>query len=215
VTGAKTEHRCPPRYVYGILVTVSSAKSAPAPSRILFYGVTGSGKSSAAREYSERSGIPAFSADDDIGWLPGWEQRSAEDQRNIAANIASKDRWVLDSAYRGWRDVVLDRAELVVALDYPRWLSLGRLVRRTFRRILTGEVVCNGNRESLTQLFGRESIIRWHFLSFRSKQRSIRDLQVDPDLPPVLVFHHPREAEIWLSQIRPQIRLQDGPASPG
>lgn len=201
--------------MYGILVTVSSAKSAPAPSRILFYGVTGSGKSSAAREYSERSGIPAFSADDDIGWLPGWEQRSAEDQRNIAANIASKDRWVLDSAYRGWRDIVLDRAELVVALDYPRWLSLGRLVRRTFRRILTGEVVCNGNRESLTQLFGRESIIRWHFRSFRRKQQSIRDLQADPDLPPVLVFPHPREAEIWLSQIRPQIRLQDGPASPG
>lgn len=196
---------------YGILVTVSSTKSAPAPSRILFYGVTGSGKSSAAREYSERSGIPAFSADDDIGWLPGWEQRSAEDQRNIAAIIASKDRWVLDSAYRGWRDIVLDRAELVVALDYPRWISLGRLVRRTLRRIRTGEEVCNGNRESLTQLFGSDSIIRWHFRSFRGKQRSIKDLQTDPDMASVVVFHHPREAEIWLSQIR----LQDGTDSPG
>ncbi|BCW70380.1 hypothetical protein NicSoilB8_14240 [Arthrobacter sp. NicSoilB8] len=52
-----------------------------------------------------------------------------------------------DSAYGGWRDLVLARAELVVALDYPRWLSLSRLVRRTVRRIVTGPVVCNGNRE--------------------------------------------------------------------
>ena len=184
-------------------MVVSSTNSAAAPSRILFYGVTGSGKSAAARAYSARSGLPEFSADDDIGWLPGWEQRSEEEQREIVASIASKDQWVLDSAYGGWRDIVLSRAELVVALDYPRWLSLARLVRRSLRRALTGRMVCNGNTESLSRLFTKDSIIRWHFQSFRRKRRAIENMQADPEMPPVVVFHHPRDVETWLSQIRP------------
>ena len=57
----------------------------------------------------------------------------AAEQRAFGAAIAAQDCWVLDSAYGGWRDLVLARAELVVALDYPRWLSLSRLVRRTAR----------------------------------------------------------------------------------
>jgi adenylate kinase family enzyme len=184
---------------YGIVVVVCSTKSAAAPSRILFYGVTGSGKSSAAHAYSARTGLPEFSADDDIGWLPGWEQRSEEEQREIAASIASQDQWVLDSSYRGWRDIVLSRAELVVALDYPRWLSLVRLLRRSVLRALTGQMVCNGNTESLGRLFTKDSIVRWHFQSFRRKRRAIKNMQADPDMPPVLVFRHPRDVKAWMS----------------
>ena len=77
------------------------------PSRVLFYGVTGSGKSSAAHAFAAASGLPEFSADDDIGWLPGWQQRSVEKQRGIAAVISAQDRWVLDSAYGVWRDIVV------------------------------------------------------------------------------------------------------------
>ncbi|MHA7284148.1 hypothetical protein [Arthrobacter sp. TMS2-4] len=52
--------------------------AAPAQ-RVLFHGVTGSGKSSAARAYAAVAGVPEFSADDDVGWLPGWTGRPIED----------------------------------------------------------------------------------------------------------------------------------------
>ena len=170
------------------------------PSRVLFYGVTGSGKSSAARAYAKATGLPEFSADDDIGWLPGWQQRTVEEQRDIAAGIAAQDRWVLDSAYGVWRDVVVPRAELVVGLDYPRWLSLARLIRRSLRRALTREPVCNGNQETLTRLFVEDSIIRWHFRSFTRKRQVMRGLQADPDMPPAILFRHPRQLDAWLAQ---------------
>ena len=172
-----------------------------APSRVLFYGVTGSGKSSAARAYARATGLPEFSADDDIGWLPGWQQRTVEEQRDIAAGIAAQDRWVLDSAYGVWRDVVVPRAELVVGLDYPRWLSLARLIRRSLRRALTREPVCNGNQETLTRLFVEDSIIRWHFRSFTRKRQVMRGLQADPDMPPAILFRHPRQLDAWLAQL--------------
>jgi hypothetical protein len=35
-------------------------------------------------------------------------------------------------------------------------------------------------------------------------------MQADPEMPPVVVFHHPRDLEAWLSQIRPR----DAKASP-
>lgn len=172
-----------------------------APCRVLFYGVTGSGKSSAARAYARATGLPEFSADDDVGWLPGWQQRNVEEQRDLAAAIAALDRWVLDSAYGVWRDVVLPRAELVVGLDYPRWLSLARLVRRTLRRAVTREPVCNGNRETLARLFINDSIIRWHFRSFTRKRQVMRSIHADPAMPPAVLFRHPRELDAWLAQL--------------
>ena len=183
--------------------TAGTASESPpaAPSRVLFYGVTGSGKSSAARAYAQATGLPEFSADDDIGWLPGWQQRTVDEQRDIAASIAAQDRWVLDSAYGVWRDVVLPRAELVVGLDYPRWLSLARLVRRSLRRSWTREPVCNGNHETLARLFVDDSIVRWHFRSFTRKRQVMRGLQADAGMPPTILFRHPRQLEAWLGQL--------------
>ena len=171
------------------------------PSRVLFYGVTGSGKSSAARAYAAASGLPEFSADDDIGWLPGWQQRTVEQQRQIAAEIAAHDRWVLDSAYGVWRDIVVPRAELVVALDYPRWLSLSRLLHRSLRRVMAKQPVCNGNVETLARLFAKDSIVYWHFNSFARKRRIFKEWQSNPDMPPVIAFRWPRDLDEWLAQV--------------
>ena len=172
-----------------------------APSRVLFYGVTGSGKSSAARAYAQATGLPEFSADEYIGWLPGWQQRTVEDQRDLAAAIAAQDRWVLDSAHGVWRDVVLPRAELVVGLDYPRWLSLARLVRRSLRRAVAREAVCNGNRETFAGLFIQDSIIRWHSRSFTRKRQVMRGIDSDPAMPPAVLFRHPRQLDSWLAEL--------------
>jgi adenylate kinase family enzyme len=171
------------------------------PSRVLFYGVTGSGKSSAARAYALASGLPEYSADDDVGWRPGWQQPSTEEQREAARRIAAQDRWVLDSAYGVWRDLVVPRADLIVGLDYPRWLSLSRLIRRSARRVVTRQPVCNGNIETLARLLAKDSILAWHVRSFKRKRRVIRELHTDPTMPSVLVFRRPRDLEAWLEQV--------------
>ncbi|MHA7262907.1 P-loop NTPase family protein [Arthrobacter sp. TMN-37] len=166
--------------------------------RVVFHGVTGSGKTSAAHAYARATGVPEYSADDDLGWLPGWRERPLEEQRRIAAGIAARERWVIDSTYSGWRDILLARAELVVALDYPRWLSLGRLVRRTIRRCMTREPVCNGNTESFRRVFTRESIILWHFRAFPRKREAIARMRADPALPPVISFRRPADLDEWI-----------------
>ncbi|MEV6646279.1 adenylate kinase [Amycolatopsis sp. NPDC051371] len=170
------------------------------PERIVVYGVTGSGKSTLAARIAERTGLPYHSADD-LTWLPGWVEVPDEEQRRRITEVCAGERWVLDAAYSRWSDVVLPRTQLIVGLDYPRWLSLGRLLRRTARRAATRERICNGNVESFRQMFSADSIIRWHFTSFAKKRAVIRAWAAEPPCPAVVRLTSPRETRRWLGNL--------------
>ncbi|MGO4958021.1 adenylate kinase [Luteococcus sp. Sow4_B9] len=169
--------------------------------RVLLYGVTGSGKSTAAEQLGPRLGLPVHLVDDEIGWLPGWQQRPIPEQRELAADRVSGENWILDSAYGHWRDLVLARTQVIVALDYPRWITLLRLVRRTARRVVTREPQCNGNVETLRQTFSKESIIAWYFRSFDNKRRRMRQYEADPEGPAVIRLTHPRQMRRLLLEL--------------
>ena len=160
--------------------------------RVLCYGATGAGKSTAAAMLGTYLELPVTLVDD-ICWLPGWQKRPEDEQHEILTGLLDEPSWVFDSVYRPERDHAVHRAQVIIALDYPRTLSLWRLLRRTERRIRTGELVCNGNVETWRRTFGRDSIIWWHFRSWRSKKQRMQAWYADPDAPPVILLHHPRE----------------------
>ncbi len=175
--------------------------SKPLPDRVLLYGVTGSGKSTAALAIGELTGHPVTLVDE-LTWLPGWVPVPEARQCEVIGEIVAGERWLLDTAYGSWRDLVVPRAELVIGLDYPRWLSLARLVRRTVARAITKEPMCNGNVESWRKVVARDSIIAWHFQSFARKRDRMRAWAASPDGPDVLLFTHPRELASWIESLR-------------
>jgi adenylate kinase family enzyme len=170
-------------------------------SRVLVYGVTGSGKTTLAAKIAARTGLPWHSVDD-LTWEPGWVEVPPDEQRRRIQSICSNDRWILDTAYARWMDVPLASAELIVALDYPRWTSLSRLVRRSLRRVVRRELACNGNVETLGKLLSSDSIIRWHFRSFDHKRARIRAWSAT-NLPPVRRLRSPKETAKWLATLAP------------
>jgi adenylate kinase family enzyme len=173
--------------------------------RILVYGVTGSGKTTLAARLSELTGI-GWTEVDSVTWQPGWVLRSEDEQRRRIGEVCDRDAWILDSAYGTWLDLPLGRAELVIALDYPRWLSLARLLRRTLARNIDRREICNGNVESWRQTFSSDSIVLWHFRSFHSKRRRFAAWEVDAGMPPVLRFRSPQQLESWLRSVRVERR---------
>lgn len=168
--------------------------------RILIYGVTGSGKTTLAAGLSEATQITWHSVDD-LTWEPGWVEVPGDEQRRRIQRICEQPEWILDAAYGKWLDVPLGAADLIVALDYPRWVSLQRLVRRTAIRIFGRRLICNGNRESVRDLFSRDAILMWHFRSFRRKRKRIRQWSNDPVVPPVLRLTSPRQTNEWLKSL--------------
>lgn len=165
--------------------------------RILVYGVTGSGKTTAAKRIAASTGLP-LTLVDELTWEPGWVAVPDERQRELFSAVVAGDRWVLDTAYGQWLDLVLPRTELIVALDYPRWFSLQRLIRRAVRRIIDKHPVCNGNVETLAGLCGRDSIIRWHVQSFARKREGMRAWGGAAEGPPVLLIRRPDELVEWM-----------------
>jgi adenylate kinase family enzyme len=169
--------------------------------RIFVYGVTGSGKSTLAAQLSTATGIPWYAVDD-LTWRPGWVEVPKKEQRQLIAAICAEPEWILDAAYGKWLDIPLSRVDVVVALDYPRWLSWQRVVRRTLSRLVHRTPVCNGNRETLRRMLSpRDSIIGWHFRSFGSKRRRIEAWSADPAGPAVLRLGSPRATRRWLAQL--------------
>jgi adenylate kinase family enzyme len=167
--------------------------------RILVYGVTGTGKSTLAAQLAGRTGLPWHSVDD-LTWEPGWTPVPEGKQRQRIAEICAGERWILDTAYGTWLDVPLARAQLIVGLDFPRWVSLGRLLWRTLWRMIDHNEICNGNTESLRQAFSRDSIVVWHFRSFARKRGRIRAWVVSPPgaAEQVVRLTSPRASRRWL-----------------
>jgi adenylate kinase family enzyme len=169
--------------------------------RVLIYGVTGSGKTTLAARLAAATGI-AWHSVDDLTWEPGWVEVPGEEQRRRIGQICEQPEWILDTAYGKWLDLPLAHALLIIALDYPRWFSLQRLIRRSVIRVVGRRAVCNGNRESWRGLFARDSIIVWHVKSFHRKRQRIRQWSSDPTMPPVLRFTSSRETDVWLNGLR-------------
>lgn len=179
---------------------VFAVDTVSSPRRILVYGVTGSGKSTIAARLAEVLDLPWYSVDD-LTWEPGWVAVPFDEQRRRIQQICEQPSWILDTAYGAWLDVPLGSVDLIVALDYPRWLSLSRLVRRTITRVLSREVMCNGNVETWRSMIAADSILRWHFASFRRKRDRIRSWVADPQAPPVKRLATARGTDAWLSTL--------------
>ena len=171
--------------------------------RVLVYGVTGSGKSTLAEQPARRTGLP-WQEMDNLTFEPGWIEVPHAEQRRRVAELCAGDRWVIDAAYPHWQDLVLNRVQLIVALDYPRLVSLRQLVGRTAGRVRDRRPICNGNTESLRSALSRESILRWHFQSFDSCRALIRAWVNDAAAgtgPPVHRLDHPSTTRRWLAQV--------------
>ena len=75
-------------------------------------------------------------------------------------------------------------------------------MRRTVRQIVLRQETCNGNRETFRNTFlTSDSIVRWHFRSFKRKQTRMRDWHADPAMPEVVLLRSPAEVKRWFGTL--------------
>lgn len=170
------------------------------PQRILIYGVTGSGKSTLAEQVGLKTGLPVVLVDE-LMWEPDWKELDRESQRAKISEVLTQECWVMDSAYGKWTDLVLPHVQLMVALDYPRWVSFWRLLKRSVLRVGLRQKSCNGNQESLRKLVSLDSILLWHFRSFKSKRKRIHSWQTHYPHIQLIVLRSPKETDAWLRSL--------------
>ena len=173
--------------------------------RIAVIGTTGTGKSTLAAELARRLGVDYLELDA-FYWEPNWIVAPLEVFRERVEAATCGEGWVTDGNYRAVRDIVWARAEAVVWLDYGFWVTLGRLLRRTWGRIFTQEELWNGNRENIwsqAKIWSQDSLIHWFFKSYWRRKREVPPWFEMPEYAHLTVIHFrfPRETEEWLANV--------------
>jgi adenylate kinase family enzyme len=162
--------------------------------RIVIVGTSCSGKSTLARRLAARLGRP-FIELDALYWGPDWTPHA--DFRERVTRAVEADAWIVAGNYSVVRDLVWTRATAIVWLNLPFPLVLVRALRRTVGRIITGEELYNGNRESFQSAFlRRDSILLWVITTYhRNKRRFRRELTAE-NLPGMAIFELRSQAEV-------------------
>ncbi|MFF4981328.1 adenylate kinase [Streptomyces sp. NPDC001046] len=170
--------------------------------RILVVGVTGVGKSTLAHILSSRLGLPYHEMDALYFNGPDWatNNKLTED----VSRLTAEPHWIIDSlGCPEVRDLLWDRADTVMWLDYSKRVIMPRVLRRSFRRTVTREVLFGGNRETWAGWLSREHPAWWawsqHGARRREVERRVRDTRFAP--LDTLRFRHPDDTAAWLASL--------------
>lgn len=172
--------------------------------RVIVIGTSGSGKTTLARQLAQRMGWPHIELDN-LHWEANWQQADEETLTARVTAAMTPESWVMDGNYGKISHLTWPRADTIIWLDYPRWLVMWRVIRRTARRVLTREKLWEaGNVEDLNAVFGKDSIIAWAWNTYERRRSSYPELFEKPEHAHLTVirFESPRQADAWLKQIK-------------
>lgn len=183
------------------------------PRRILVAGGSGSGKSTVAAAVAARTGVPYVELDalfHGRGWVP-----RPEFEADVAALVA-RDAWVTEWQYSHARQLLLERAELLVWLDLPRWRVMAQIVPRTVRRRVRRTELWNGNVEPSLRsvLTDRDHILRWAWRTHPDTARRVVAAQRAGRCPPVVRLRSRAAVRAWLAGVGGRSAPGPGAGSP-
>ena len=155
--------------------------------RIHVIGNSCSGKSALAARLSQALELPLVELDA-LNWLPGWVGLNATDPGRLEQRIreaTAGDSWIVAGSYVAFSQRVFwPRLQSVVWLDLPMPTLIARVLRRSWRRWRTKELLWGTNYESFwRQLMvwrKEDSLVWWIVTQHRRKRREMRAFMADP-----------------------------------
>ena len=181
---------------------VPAGTGASSFTRVVVVGTSCSGKTTLARRLASLLGSPHFELDA-LHWGPEWTPRP--DFADEARAAAQQPRWVIDGNYSAVRDLLWRRGTAIVWLDYSFARVFARALRRTARRVVTGERLFSGNCETIgNQLLDTEGVLWWVARTHGKRRREFPELFGRPEYGHLraIRLRTPASAEAFLDRMR-------------
>ena len=178
--------------------------------RIHIIGPGGSGKTTLAADLAAALSLPHIELDA-VHWQKNCQEPPGDIFREKVARALSGDAWVTDGNYSKVRDLVWHRAELVVWLDFPLYITLPRLLKRTIQRIFTRELLWGTNRETFREAFFSKDSLFIYVIKAHQRHRTRNiSLMDSPEYQSIqfVILRSPRQVRRWFK------RFTSSPAPP-
>jgi len=100
--------------------------------KIMVIGSCGAGKSTLAKQISQKKNLPLIHLDK-IYWKPGWIESSKEEFTKAQIEALAGQQWVVDGNYGGTYEIRIPRADTIVWLDLAMPICFYRVLKRTIK----------------------------------------------------------------------------------
>ena len=162
--------------------------------RIAIIGSAGSGKSTLSIQIAEFVDLPLFHLDR-LFWKSGWVETPKPEFSVIVEEVSRKPRWIIDGNYSRTIDIRLKAADMIIFLDYSKYLCLFRAIKRSLlNRNKDRPDITEGCKEKFDMEFYKWI---WNFPK-RSRQKIISALSKLEDQKKIYIFKHPKELKKWI-----------------
>lgn len=170
--------------------------------RIQVIGNSCSGKSTLAEELASLDDAP-FVELDALNWLPNWVGLNDENPDQFRLNIreaTSGDAWVVAGSYMSFsQETFWARLQTLIWLDLPRWQLLLRVMRRSWRRARSNELLWGSNYERFwpqLKFWNRDSLVWWIWTQHARKRHKMLAISQDPQWAHIRVIRLTSTREI-------------------
>ena len=122
----------------------------------------------------------------------------------VSLERSNTERWVIDGNYSRVRNLVWERADTIVYLNYSFWRTFWQLFTRTIYRLIKQEELWHGNRENLRKsFFSKDLILLWMIQTYKRRRRQYAKLiqQSENDHLDIVQLKTPSMTDEWLSNI--------------
>ncbi len=101
--------------------------------RIRVIGISGAGKSTLSRELGAILDLPVIHMDVEF-WQPGWVEPDREIWHAKIAELAQRDRWIMDGNFGGSMHITLPPADVIIHLTSSTIAAIWGITIRRFQR---------------------------------------------------------------------------------
>ena len=162
--------------------------------RISIIGGSGSGKSTLADILSKALNIPAVHLDA-INFQPNWVEIDKNERDNIILSKSNDEKWIIDGNYNKTLQDRLEKADLIIWLDYSTFAHLKGITKRIFKNFNEDKPELPGCKERLNFTFLK------YVCNYNKKNRPIV-LNMLKNIPEekLLVFKQQKDLNNWLKK---------------
>lgn len=172
--------------------------------RVIVIGCSGSGKSTLSQKLHNILQLPIIHLDR-YYWQANWQATDQEAWDQKVTDFALTDRWIIDGNYSRTLDIRIERADVIVFLDMPRWLCMYRIVKRRIQ--YHGRTRPDLNKDCPEKL--DIAFIKWVWnYKKRNRVRTLEKLEQVKNHKKVMIIRNKKQLEELVEQLLSNVKKE-------